>query len=130
MTIQSSWNPLPYNYVFLRRLGSLNRCNSDLLTLPTIRFLALLKHVDCSSAINHPSFNSDQFDCLNMTLVFEFLDRISLIQRFLYLGLCFSQQSIVYYQLHCDSGWSLSLNSNLSISPSQARASSTPTILN
>ena len=96
--------------------------DSDLSTLPTIRFLALLK--TCWLLFgNHPSYNSDQF-----YWSLNFLT--SALSKFLYLGLCFSQQSIIYHQLHYDTIWSLSLDSNLNIFPSQERASATATIWN
>ena len=151
--------------------------DSDLLTLPTIHFLALLKCVDCSSAINHPSSNSDHFigrtwpwslssltGCHPTLIIFIgqtwplslssltgchptliiFIGQtwpwslrsltVSALSRFLYLGLCFSQHSIIYYEdnkkLHCDTGWSLCLDSNPNIFPSQVRASAMPTIWN
>ena len=112
--------------------GPLTDGDSDLLTLPTIRFLALL--ITCWLLFsNQPSVIQ-----LWSILLFEHdLDPLVSWQDqpypdfcISYLGLCFSQQSIIYHQLHCDTGWSLSLEYNLNIFPSQARASATPTILN
>ena len=50
------------------------------LTLPTIRYLALLKHVKCPLSINHSSSNSVSSYWSSMTYILEFLDTASLIQ--------------------------------------------------
>ena len=80
MTSQSSCSPLPYNYVFLRRLGSLNRWRLWSFD-PTYNPLSSFskKCVDWSSAIiRHTTLIN--FYWLTMTLILEFLDGISLIQ--------------------------------------------------
>ena len=98
--------------------------DSDLLTLPTIRFIDLLK--TCWLIFgNQP----DQFIGWTWPWSLSFLTG-SALYRFLYLGLCFSQQSIICHQFHCDTGWSLSLDYNPNFFPSQVRASAIPTIWN
>ena len=106
--------------------------DSDLLTLPTIRFLALLN--TCWLIFgNHPSviqLGSILLVEHDLDPWFSWRDQPYPDFCIWYLGLCFSQQSIIYHQLHCDTGWSLSLDSNPNIFPFQARARSTPTIWN
>ena len=81
--------------------------DSDLLTLPTIRFLALLK--TCWLLFgNQPSVIQLWSVFIGWTWPWSlsFL-KGSALSRFLYLGLCFSQQSIIYRQLHCNTGFRL-----------------------
>ena len=113
--------------------GNLTDGDSDILTLPTIRFLYFLK--TCQLLIgNQPSvIQIWSFYWLNITLILEFLDRISLIQISV-SGDVLRQQSIIYLQdnmkIYCDNGWSLSLDSNSNIFTSQARASAKTKIWN
>ena len=103
--------------------------DSDLLTLPTIRFLALLKLCQLL-IVNQPSvIQLWSFYWSNMTLIPEFLDGISLIQISISGDVLLTTDYNIS-SLHCDTGYSLSLDSNPNIFPSQARSSATPTIWN
>ena len=137
----TDWWPLsPLGYLFhatrssSEDWGYLTDGDSDIFTLPTIRFLALLKNVSTvhqQPTIRHP--NLIIFIGLTWTWSLSSLTE-SALSRLLYLGLCFSQQIIIHHQdnmiLHCDAGWSFSLDSNPNIFPSQARASTTLAIWN
>ena len=104
--------------------------DSDILTLPTIQFLSFLKNL-LTALRKSTIYHTTLINFIGWTWLWSLSSLTgSALSRFLYLRLCFSQQSIIYHQLQCGTGWSLSLDSNSNIFPSQARASATLTIWN
>ena len=95
---QYSWSPLPYNYVFLRRLGSLNRWRIWYFDPPYNPIAGFSKNVSTAhwqSAIRHPTLIV--FIGLTWTWSLSSLT-VPALSRILYLGMCFSQQSIIFHQ--------------------------------
>ena len=75
-------NPVHYNYVFLRILGSLKMCFFATLVLPTIWYLALIKHSDFSSSLNNLLSNSGSSYWDSMTCILDFCGATILIHNY------------------------------------------------